>query len=238
MSSDDTVKAQIISQRYQDRRATGKHGWADEDSYARKRRVVDEILASGRIPRHCRFLELGCGNGNITLYVAQKGHESYGIDLAVGAIQWANKQAQQLHVQAHFSVGNVVTLAPYADCHFDFVFDGDCLLMTIGTDREPCVRNVFRVLKRNGVFLAKAHLLNENIKGRLSLGGCDYFDAVGHFSTVQGQPMYYYSRQEEFLSLLQESGFRIVCSKMEPLPVTDEKMPFWAGDITVKAVKP
>jgi SAM-dependent methyltransferase len=231
-------RIQVCGQRYRQRQAAGKAGWADETSYAQKRDRVDAILASGRLSSPCRFLELGCGNGNVALYVAQKGHAAYGVDLVPEAIAWAKEQAAQQKLHADFTVGSVVTLSAYGDDFFDVVFDANCLFMIIGKDREACVASVHRVLRPGGIFYAETHLVNEQIKQRMVFSGQDYFDPEGQYSTVQGQPMYYYSREQKFVDLIEGAGFQILRRETNAPQSTHRDMPFFAGGMWVEATKP
>ena len=66
-------------------RAEGREGWSVD--FAPKRWRVDRMLAKPGVPQSGTFLELGCGAGNITLYVAAKGFEAYGIDMTPQAIE-------------------------------------------------------------------------------------------------------------------------------------------------------
>ena len=234
---DNDGRIQVCGQRYRQRRQAGKAGWADEASYRQKRDRLDLILSGGRIPAPCRFLELGCGNGNVTLSMARDGHEAYGIDLVPEAIDWARQQAKEQRLEAQFAVGSVVPLEPYADNFFDLVFDANCLFMIIGYDRARCVANVHRVLKPGGIFYAEAHLVNEQIKERFVFAGNEFFDPQGQYSTCQGQPMYYYSREREFTDLIEGAGFRILRQGKEPPSAAHEDMPFGAGSMWMEAIK-
>ena len=235
---DNDEKIRVCGRRYRQRRADGEPGWADESSYLQKRNRIDAILAAGRVPAGGRFLELGCGNGNVALYMARLGYEARGMDRVPESIDWARAQAREQKLAAHFEVGSVVILAPYGDNSFDFVFDANCLFMIIGEDRKTCIGNVFRVLKPGGTFYAEAHLVNGRIRERMAFSVQDYFDPAGQYSTVQGQPMYYFSREQEFEDLIEGAGFRIVRREMEPPPAACQDMPFYAGDMWVEAVKP
>ncbi len=228
---------QVCGLRYAQRRNAGKAGWADESAYEMFQHTLDDILACGHLSGSIRFLELGCGNGNLTLYMAGKGHEAYGMDIVPEAIEWANQNSRERQIPPRFTVGSVVTLSPYADGFFNLVFDANCLFMITGKeDRKECVRNVFRVLAKGGLFYAEAHLVNEDIKTRTKYVGDDYFDPQGQYSTAQGQPMYYYSREQEFIDLIEGAGFQIIRQTKTP-PLPDYPV-FCSSDIWLVASKP
>lgn len=236
MKSEDSKRFKVCGQRYEQRRAQCKAGWADEASYHMMQRILNNILSTSPLPSVIRFLELGCGNGNVSLYMAKKGHEAYGIDIVPQAIEWARQQAKEQQLKAQFTEGSVVTLAPYIADFFDLVFDANCLFMIIEEeDRKKCISNVCRVLKKGGLFYAAARLLNETVKSRIQVDSQVWFDPEGQYSTAQGQPMYYFSRERDFVNLIESSGFRIMRKVKKPRP--DDYPVYCAGDMWVLAKK-
>jgi len=222
--------------RYKKRKVDGKPGWADEDSYKAKTARIEKFLARHDVPRNGRFLELGCGAGNITLLMAEKGFEAYGIDISPEAITWAEEKMGESPASADFRVGNVVELKSYSDSFFDFVFDGETLHCIIGADRKICLSSVFRVLKRSGFFHAGANLVYEKFSKRVGLESSCYFDPQSQCLYHNGVPYYYLSREKEFLQEIREAGFQIVHS--EKSPKIAEYKPIHAGWLWVDAIKP
>jgi ubiquinone/menaquinone biosynthesis C-methylase UbiE len=225
-----------FAERFKERKAEGKPGWADEDSYKAKVARIEKFLARYDMPRNSRFLELGCGAGNVTLFMAEKGFEAYGIDIVPEAIAWAEEKMSKSPAIADFRVGNVVDLKSYSDGFFDFVFDGETLHCIIGEDRRNCLASVFRVLKQDGLFLVGANLVNEKVSKRVDSGSGCYFDPQSRCLYHNDVPYYYLSREEEFLKELQEAGFRIV--HFEKTPKIPEYEAIHAGWLWVDAIKP
>ncbi|HIE30441.1 TPA: hypothetical protein EYP66_24545 [Candidatus Poribacteria bacterium] len=56
MKSDDSKRFMVCGNRYEQRRARGKVGWADEASYLMFQRRLDDILSSSSLPSSIRFL--------------------------------------------------------------------------------------------------------------------------------------------------------------------------------------
>jgi 2-polyprenyl-3-methyl-5-hydroxy-6-metoxy-1,4-benzoquinol methylase len=71
------------------------------------RRMVEKAVASGP-----RILELGCGEGNLTLELASKGMRVTGVDLSPDRIGRAQARAANLQLQAppNFIVGDLNTM--------------------------------------------------------------------------------------------------------------------------------
>ena len=80
----------------------------------------------GRTPiQPCRALELGCGTGTNSVWMAQQGFEVTGVDVAPLAVERAEKLAHAAGVTARFVVGDVLHL-PELDGTFGFFFDRGC----------------------------------------------------------------------------------------------------------------
>jgi methyl halide transferase len=78
----------------------------------------------GQIPiRPCRALELGCGTGTNSVWLAQQGFDVTGVDVAPLAVEQAGKRAHAANVR--FVVADVFHL-PLLDGPFEFFFDRGC----------------------------------------------------------------------------------------------------------------
>jgi ubiquinone/menaquinone biosynthesis C-methylase UbiE len=226
-----------FAERFKERKAEGKPGWADEESYKTKIARIEKFLARYDMPGNSRFLELGCGAGNVTLFMAEKGFEAYGVDIVPEAITWAEEKMRKSPASADFRIGNIVDMKSYSDGFFDFVFDGETLHCIIGEDRKTCLAGVFRILKRGGLFLVGANLVNEKVRNRVDLDSGCYFDPRdGCLYHDDGMPYYYLSREGEFLKEIQEAGFRVIHS--EKAPKIPEYEAIHAGWLWVDVVKP
>lgn len=133
---------------YKRLKAEGKPGWSTQEHIQEK---IAECLTE-YAPRCGKLLELGCGDGEFSLKLAEKGFDIYGVDISPTAITWAQEKAKAYNVKADFRVGNVLDLKDYNDNCFDFVLDGSCLHCIIGEDRKLCLTSVYRVLKPGGFF--------------------------------------------------------------------------------------
>lgn len=73
----------------------------------------------------CRVLDLGCGTGTNSVWLAQQGFEVTGVDVAPLAVEQAEARAQAAGVQVHFLVADVLGL-PDLGGPFGFFFDRGC----------------------------------------------------------------------------------------------------------------
>ena len=140
---------------YRRRKAEGAPGWFTDshDLPQMSQKAIEETLSAGRVPSHGRLLEIGCGAGNISVWLAKMGYDVAGIDIAPTAISWAKERAATENVTADFRVGNVVDLSNYNPDQFDIVLDGLCLHCIVGQDRITCLSSIFRILRPSGWFI-------------------------------------------------------------------------------------
>jgi len=99
----------------------------------RPRKVLVELFESNKV-RKSKTLNICCGAGTNTVYIASKGFEVTGIDRAPKAIEIAKEKARNAGVKIRFIVGNAVHL-PFDDEEFEFIFDTSCFHHILPEDR-------------------------------------------------------------------------------------------------------
>lgn len=75
--------------------------------------AVRELEASGQISSE--VLDIGCGPGDNTLFLAGHGYQVLGLDAAPAAIERASRRAAERHADAQFAVADATSLAGYFD---------------------------------------------------------------------------------------------------------------------------
>ncbi len=93
-----------------------------------------------------RLLDLGCGSGESSVYLASKGAEVHATDISDAMLQIAQKLALKHNVTIHTKVTGAEQL-PYPDNYFDVVY-GNGVLHHV--ELEPTASEVYRVLKPGG----------------------------------------------------------------------------------------
>lgn len=107
------------------------------------------------IPSKSKVLDIGCGAGFLTNFLAQRGHEVYGIDLSPKSLEVARSKDRTGLVQ--YQIGNGTKLS-FGEKSFDAVVAMDVLEHV--EDPEKVVAEASRVLKSGGLFFF--HTFNRN----------------------------------------------------------------------------
>ncbi len=77
-----------------------------------------ELVESEKI-KPCKAIDIGCGEGFYSIYLASKGFDVLGIDFSEKAIQHARKNASEHGVDAKFQVLDLTELSKITE-RFDF----------------------------------------------------------------------------------------------------------------------
>ncbi|MEX0172433.1 class I SAM-dependent methyltransferase [Streptomyces sp. LMG1-1-1.1] len=129
----------------------------------------DESLVSyvgrGLVPGGGRALDLGCGPGRNTLYLASLGYEVDAVDLSAGAIGWAGERAREAGVEkdVRFVCGDA--FAAGLEGPYDLVYDSGCFHHLPPHRRVGYLALLDRVLAPGGHFALTAFAAGEGGMG-------------------------------------------------------------------------
>lgn len=122
-----------------------------------------ERVFSGIDPSGKRVLDLGCGSGGITLFIAQRFQpkQIVGFDVELPVVERARLRATKagLAGQVEFTQGPPGRL-PFPDESFDLVFSKDAMVHI--PDKDTIFAEIFRVLKPGGTFAASDWLISHD----------------------------------------------------------------------------
>lgn len=109
-----------------------------------------------------RALDVGCGAGVYSVWLAEQGMEVTGIDLFPEAMAMARKRAAEHGVNANFFQADLFTWLP--DAPFDLVFDSGCLHSLVGGSVPKYKQQLLRWLEPGGDYVlahwGKRHALD------------------------------------------------------------------------------
>jgi len=105
-----------------------------------------ELLTTGKI-HPCNAIDLGCGSGNYSIYLAKQGFDVTGIDISPTAINIAKEKADEKGVTCDFISGNLLYNLNELSGRFDFAFDWEVLHHIFPDDRKRYIKNVVNLLR-------------------------------------------------------------------------------------------
>jgi SAM-dependent methyltransferase len=113
--------------------------------------VPPEIIALAETLPPGRALDLGCGTGTTSLYLAERGWQVCGIDYVPTAIYRARKKARQARLTVDFHIADV-TRMDFLHGPFDLGVDIGCLHRLNLVQQQAYAAHLTRLLRPNALF--------------------------------------------------------------------------------------
>ncbi len=101
---------------------------------------------------HGRALDLGCGSGTNSIYLAKHGFDVVGVDFSPRAIEMARKKARQAGAAVDFHIGDVTDL-DFLHAPFELVLDIGCFHSLDAARRARYAENLARLTCPGAVFM-------------------------------------------------------------------------------------
>lgn len=111
-----------------------------------------ELVEKGKI-KPCKAIDIGCGEGWYSIYLASKGFDVLGIDLSEKAIQYAKKNAANEMVNVRFVAMDIADLDKLKE-KFDFVLEWGVMHHIMLPQRREYIKNVANLLNPNGKYIS------------------------------------------------------------------------------------
>ena len=117
-----------------------------------------------------KALDIGCGNGRNSIFLAKNGFNVHGIDFSSESIKWAKKNAHKDSVEINFECNSIfeTELEPVG---YDYINDSGCLHHIKPHRRQEYLIIVWNALKDSGNF----GLVCFNPKGGANISDYDVY---------------------------------------------------------------
>lgn len=115
----------------------------------------DECLISyctSHILNKGKALDIGCGNGRNSLYLAKQGFDAVGIDISDEAIKWAQESSTNCVNKPIFKCQSIFEFKNKTNS-FDFINDSGCFHHIKPHRRPQYFESILKYLKDDGYFL-------------------------------------------------------------------------------------
>lgn len=174
--------------------------------------LMNEQLATTlALPAGKRVLDAGCGEGNVSLYLAQRHKMTMeGIDLLDSNIAKANAIAieQSLEDSVNFQVGTYMNL-PFENNSFDAVYTMETLVHA--PDYKRALSEFYRVLKPKGKLVLFEYSLKPEID--LTKAEIEPMKRLKQVNRVASMPAFNEFTFGSMSKKLNDAGFKNVTSK-------------------------
>ncbi len=98
-----------------------------------------------------KVLDLGCGSGRHTVYLAKNGFDVYGIDIAPVGIKLTKDWLKQEKLRADLKFGSIYQKLPYEDNFFDALIAIQVINHGKIENIRKLIKEMERILKPNGL---------------------------------------------------------------------------------------
>ena len=149
-----------IKKRYRNRYKLGDTPWdVGQPDFNLIETVTENSILS------CKVLDVGCGTGDNSIWLAQNRFQVIGTDVSDIAIEKAKEKASKANVKCEFILvdflKNIIEGVP-----FGFVFDRGCFhSFSYGDDRRRFAKNVAAHLEKAGLWLTIVGNADEDRQG-------------------------------------------------------------------------
>ena len=148
----------------------GRGGYYQLDRRQAQIDLIEELLNFAQVKQAENIIDIGCGIGGSTLYLAEKfGAKGHGITLSPVQANRAKERATEagLSERVDFQVADALNI-PYDDNSFDLVWSlesGEHM-----PDKAKFIQECYRVLKPNGTFIMATwcHRSTNSLAGELT----------------------------------------------------------------------
>lgn len=200
--------SKLHDDKYKAARAAGLPGWGGENRITKLPQMLEERFFSfAEAPLSGKLLELGCGAGNLSIVLSNRGFDVSGVDFSESAIDWAKDNSKAVSRAIDFRLADVTNLSCFASASFDVLYDGNCLHCIIGEKRAVALSEWKRVLKPEGVLFISSLCASAEDSAFPK-----EFDSISRVLSESGEPYRFIPTLEMIESELRRAGFRIANS--------------------------
>ena len=172
--------------------------------------MLTKLVESGKV-KPCKTIDLGCGTGNYSIYLASIGFDVTGIDISPTAIKIAKENAKNKEVKCKFFVTNALCNVNELKGTFHFAFEWELLHHIFPEQRKIYIKNVYELLIPEAKYVSVC--FNEK---DTSFGGS------GKYRKTRLGTILYFSSQNELRELFEPffkiKEFKTIEIKGKPKP--------------------
>lgn len=124
-----------------------QHGWV----FTKIQEDMPKIVKLFKQRNVKRVLDFGCGSGRHTVYLAKRGFEAYGIDIAPIGIKITKDWLKREKLQANLKIGSIYKKLSYKNNFFDAVISTQVVHHEEIKNIRKAIKEIERILKPRGL---------------------------------------------------------------------------------------
>jgi len=169
------------------------------------RKPVPFVVEAMRLFRECRaqvFLDLGCGMGRNSIYLAKEGFDVVGVDISKSALRKTKTWSRIEGISNVAVLCASMTHLPFVDQVFHVVISVSVIHHAIKEDIEKAIEEIHKVLKDEGLLLANFLSVEDYRYGlglKIEEGTFRILEEFGGF-----EELHHFFSHKEVLTLLAE----------------------------------
>lgn len=181
-----------------------------------------------------KVLEIGCGGAQCGIAFAKKGAHVTGMDISKEQLKYAKELTEKNKVKIKFYQGDIKNLKQIKSNSQDIVFSSWALFYV--SNLEKCFKEVYRVLKKKGIFVfSTRHPFWEIInKKSMKVKRCYFDTGIAKGPSKKGIFVWHRHSISELINPLIKAGF-IIERFEEPDPRKKDK--YTSKEVTQEAYK-
>jgi ubiquinone/menaquinone biosynthesis C-methylase UbiE len=163
---------------------------------------IMEALPVFRRIKASRILDLGCGAGRNSIYLAKCGFDVVGVDISRSALRKAKSRFEAEGVENIAIVCASMTHLPFINHSYDVVISVSVIHHAVKEAVGKTIGEIHRVLKDNGLFLANLLSVKDYRYGSGLKIEDGTFRVFEYFEDKQFEEVHHFFSQEEIQNLL------------------------------------
>jgi len=122
--------------------------------------IVQFIFRNFIIDNNTKILDLGCGAGRHTYFMANEGIDVYGVDISKKGVEYTKKLLENNNLKGTIEIATIDKL-PYKDNYFDGIISYGVLYYCTSNMIAKSVDEIYRVLKKDGKAIIVVRSIND-----------------------------------------------------------------------------
>ena len=163
--------------------------------------IVEALFLFRKCGAH-QFLDLGCGVGRNTIYLAKQGFSVIGIDISKNALKKAKSWSEIEGITNVTVLCASMTHLPFISRAFDAIISVSVIHHAVKKAIEKAIEEVHEVLKDNGLFLANLLSMEDYRYGSGLKIEEGTFQVLEDFEEKQFEEIHHFFSQKEIQTLL------------------------------------